>query len=100
MIGRRELLTFQWLWGVFQNLTQVEASPGTNACNSDIVVAASRAHVRTDAHTIPVTGMCPRKAGIEGVEEAELIRAEVHTLWVLTPHSPPAGFLPVIVARS
>lgn len=56
--------------------------------------------MRTDAHTIPVTGMCPRKAGIEGVEEAELIRAEVHTLWVLTPHSPPAGFLPVIVARS
>lgn len=65
-----------------------------------LMVAASRAHVRTDAHTIPVTGMCPRKAGIEGVEEAELIRAEVHTLWVLTPHSPPADFLPVIVARS
>lgn len=56
-------------------------------------------HTHIHTHTIHVTGMCPRKAGMPGREESstELIRAWIHTLWALTPHSPPVGFLPVIV---
>lgn len=77
MIGRRELFTFQGLWVLFLSTWYKWRRAG----DSDIMVAASRAHVHTNAHTLPVNGMCPRKAGFEGVEEAELIRAEVaHSL--------------------
>lgn len=52
-----------------------------------------------ETHSIRVTGMCPRKAGMPAKKEeaAELIRAWIHTRRALTPHSPPACFLPVIV---
>lgn len=79
-------------------------STGTNDGDSDIMVLANtHTHTHTCINTrhpcnwhVPQEGKNARQRG----SSRELIRAWIHTLRALTPHSPPACFLPVIVPRS
>lgn len=85
---------------------RVGGSTGTNGGDSDIMVLANT-HTYTHTHTcinthhpcnwhVPQEGRNARERG----SSRELIRAWIHTLRALTPHSPPACFLPVIVPCS
>jgi len=68
----------------------------TNGGDSDITAFAN---THTHTHTTPCNWHVPREGrdARERGSSTELIRAWMHTLRALTPHSPPARFLPVIV---
>lgn len=82
-----------------------KADTGGQTCQEQMmatVISLANTHTHICINTHPCIWHVPQEGGDarEGRSSTEIIRFWIHTLWALTPHSPPVGFLPVIVPCS